>query len=134
MSRRDNPFSELERLFDDFADFGMTSVRPTPVDIVDEDDAFVAVVDLPGFTADDIDVQLDDERTLHISAAHEERDEFEDATYIKRERRRESVDRTVTLPGVVDPDETEASYDNGVLRVRLGKETAEGEGTDIEVN
>lgn len=134
MRQRDNPFSELERLFEDVAELGMTDRRTTPIDLVDEGDAFVAVVDLPGFDADDVDVQLDDERTLSIHAERDLREAFEDVTYVKRERRRDSVDRTVSLPGVVDPDRTEASYDDGVLTVRLGKETADGEGTDIEVN
>ena len=134
MSQRDDPFSELERLFDDLTDFGAPGVRATPIDIVDEDDAFVAVVDLPGFSTDDIDVQLDDERTLSVRATREERTESEEGTYVRRERRQESVDRSVTLPGIVDPDKTEVSYDNGVLTVRLGKETGDGEGTSIDVN
>jgi len=35
---------------------------------------------------------------------------------------------------VVDEGATEASYENGVLTVRLGKQAAGGEGTDIPVN
>ena len=134
MSQRDDPFSELERLFDDLTDCRTGGVRATPIDIRDEDDAFVAVIDLPGFDSDDIDVTLDDERTLSVHAVHDESEEVEDASYVRRERRQESVDRTVTLPGVVDPDLTEASYDDGVLTVRLGKETADGKGTSIDVN
>jgi HSP20 family protein len=134
MSQRDNPFSEIEQLFDDLTDFGAGSVRGTPVDIVDEEDAFVAVVDLPGFSAADIEVQLEDERTLSIHADRDDYETVEEGNYVRRERRQETVDRSVTLPGVVDPDQTEAKYDNGVLTVRLGKETGEGEGTNIEVN
>jgi HSP20 family protein len=133
MSQRPDPFDELERLFDDLTDFGTGGVRATPVDVVDEGDAFVVVVDLPGFSTDDIEVQLDNERTLAVRATHEDSERFAQGTYVRRERRQESVDRTVTLPGVVDPDRTEATFDDGVLTVRLETETGDGEGTNIEV-
>jgi HSP20 family protein len=134
MSQRPDPFDELERLFDELTDFGTGPGRATPVDVADEGDAFVVVVDLPGFSTDDIDVQLDDERTLAIRATREDSERFTDDAYVRRERRRESVDRTVTLPEVVDPDRAEATVDDGVLTVRLGKETRADEGTTIEVS
>lgn len=133
MRQRDNPFGELEQLFDELTDFDASGVTRTPIDLIDEDDAFVAVVDLPGFTAEDIDVQLDEERTLRVQATHEDDRTREEGTYIRRERRTETVDRSVTLPSVVDPAETEATFDNGVLTVRLGKKSPEPKGTDIEV-
>ena len=134
MSGRDDPFQDIERLFDQFTQFGAAGGSDTPVDVVDEGDAFVAVVDLPGFSADDIDVTLDDERTLVVGAERDTDEEFADGTYVRRERSHERRSRTVTLPGPVDPEATTASYEDGVLTVRLGKEAAEGEGTDIPVN
>ncbi len=133
MRQRDNPFGELEQLFEELTDFDVSSVAGTPLDLIDEGDAFVAVVDLPGFTADDIDVQLDEERTLRVQAARGEDRTHEEATFIRRERRTETVDRSITLPSPVDPTETEATFDNGVLTVRLGKKSPEPAGTDIEV-
>jgi HSP20 family protein len=136
MSDRDDPFSEIEQLFDQFAELGGATASGTsaPVDIADTGDTFVVTVDLPGFESDDIDVQLDDERTLRVSGQRETDDHIEDSTVVKRERHSRQVSRTLTLPDAVDMDQTEASYENGVLTVRLGKETAGDEGTDIPVN
>lgn len=88
---------------------------------------------MPGFATEDIDVHLDDERTLRVTAERDEDERFEDGTVVKRERHSERVSRTVSLPGIVDPDETEATYANGVLTVRLDKQTGDGEGTTIPV-
>jgi len=132
MSDRD-PLSEIERAFDVLGDpFGGASV---PADVVDEGDSFVVHVDLVAVVAGEIDVQLVENRRLTISAASTEDSELSDGTYVKRERRKQSVERTVRLPEAVEESETAASYENGVLTVTLPKITPEtDDGTDIPVN
>ncbi|MCY4729683.1 Hsp20/alpha crystallin family protein [Natronomonas gomsonensis] len=135
-----NPFDEIERMFDRMShqfetlddDLFEGSVA---VDIEDTGDAFVVTADLPGFDGDDIDVELSGE-TLTLSAAHSESTETEDEDdhrYIRRERREQSVNRSIRLPAPVEEADTEASYNNGVLTVTLSKVGA-GEGHDIPIN
>jgi HSP20 family protein len=135
-----NPFDEIERMFDRMShqfetlddDLFEGSVA---VDIEDTGDAFVVTADLPGFDGDDIDVELSGE-TLTLSAAHSESTETEDEDdhrYIRRERREQSVNRSIRLPAPVEEADTEASYNNGVLTVTLPKVGA-GEGHDIPIN
>lgn len=131
MSRRDDPFAELEELFDQVTDFGPDVSGTVPVDVVDDDEAVVVVVDLPGRDPEDVQVRLEDDRHLTVEAPPRA-DEFE-GQYVRRGRPRDEVSRSVTLPAAVDESETTASYDQGVLAVRLGKPGA-GEGTDIPVN
>jgi HSP20 family protein len=131
MSGRDDPFSEIEELFDQFTDFGATLSADTPVDVFDREDAVVVLADLPGRESGEIQVRLENERTLHIEAPapageHEGRP-------VVRERPRGEVSRAVRLPAPVSESDTEANYDQGVLRVRLGKPSA-GDGTEIAVN
>ncbi len=128
-----DPFDEMERLFDQLTEFGGAVGGDVPVDVRDEGDAFVVLADLPGYAVDDIDVQLAEDRRLTLAASRET-DHTGEANYVRRERPRGGTTRTVTLPEAVDEDATEASYDDGVLRVRLGKRTAGDEGTDIPVN
>jgi len=130
MTGRDDPFSEIEELFDQFTDFGATLSADIPVDVVDREGAVVVLADLPGRESGEIEVRLEDERSLHIEAPapageHEGR-------YVARERPRAAVSRAVRLPAPVSESDTEASYDQGVLTVRLGKPSA-GEGTEIAV-
>ncbi len=128
-----DPFDEMERFFDQFAQFGTAAGSDVPVDVLDEGDAFVVVADLPGYEPEELDVQLQGERRLGVSATRETDRETDEGDYVRRERTQSEASRTVSLPEPVDGGSTEASYDDGVLRVRLGKRTA-SEGTDIPVN
>jgi HSP20 family protein len=131
---RSDPFEEIERLFDQMSQLGTGGEsRPVRVDVIDEGDAFAVVADLPGFETEDIEVQLRDDQRLAITAEREDRRDEERDDYVRRERRRRQVSRTVPLPEPVDETETDASYDNGVLTVRLGKRSG-GDGTSISVN
>lgn len=130
---RDDPFAEIERLFDE-----LTAVAPggasLAVDVLDAGDAFEVTADLPGYDTGDIDVKLLDGRRLRIAAERDTETEHGDGRFVTRERRRQSVSRTVSLPEPVDESDPEAAYSNGVLTVRLPKaEPAEDEGTDIPV-
>lgn len=134
MSDRD-PLSEIERAFDVLGDqFGPTA-GAVPTDVIDDGDAFVVRADLPGFASEDIDVQLVENRKLSIEATHEEDSEVGTADFVTRERRHQSVSRTVRLPEAVTESDTAARYEDGVLTVTLPKRTAESDtGTDIPVN
>ena len=132
-----NPFDEMERAFERMGKQleGLTpqmGVETILVDVADDGDAYVVTADLPGFDRSDIEVKLADRR-LELSAEHETEMEDEGPDYVRRERRRGSVRRSVHLPGRVEAEGTEANYENGVLTVTLPKHEADS-GTDIPVN
>ncbi len=135
MSDRD-PFSEIERAFDMLGEQFGVDMGAIPVDVLDEGDAFLVHADLPGYESEDIDVQLVEDRKLTISATSSQERESTDGQYVQRERRQQSMSRSVPLPEAVDDAETTASYNNGVLTVRLGKivRNEDDNGTDIPVN
>lgn len=136
MSDRTDPFAEIEDLVEQFSQLGdqlgESLGGELPVDVVDVDDAVLVKTDLPGRDPATISVQLEDSRTLHIDA--EAVDTTGDGRFIMRERTRQAVSRSVTLPAAVEESATKASYDRGVLTVRLPKLDGDGEGTDIPVN
>ena len=132
---RTNPFDEIEQFFGRTPFGGDRAwgrdVRTTDIDVAEYDDEFVVMADLPGYDREDIDVRADDGR-LTISAEHdtehesaEPDTEHEDTgrRYLRRERRHESVTRSVDLPGSVIESEATATFQNGVLTVRLPKQT-----------
>lgn len=121
-------------MFDQLTAFGGKTTASVPVDVLDDGDAFVVTADMPGYSTDDIDVRLNDGRQLEISGEFERSESKESAEFVRSERTRQAVSRSVTLPEPVDEEATQASYDNGVLSVRLPKQTVEGEGSDIPVN
>ena len=145
MTNPTNPFTEVSRLFErmqsDFeemarswseeSEFVSSSVR---VDLEDRDDEFVLTAELPGFEKDDIDVQVTD-RTLRLEVEHaEETEEEEEGEYVRRERHRASVARSISLPEAVEADDISATFNNGVLTVQLPKSEPVTQGKQIEIS
>ena len=93
------------------------------MDLVETDDDFVLRADLPGLSEEDVNIELED-NVLTISgerkAEHEERKEG----YYRVERSSGTFSRSLTLPEGVDPDAVKASFDRGVLEVRVPKPEA----------
>ena len=119
--------SEVNRLFNSFFDVpasasnGATLRRWVPaMDLVETDDQFVLRADLPGLSEDDVSIELED-RVLTVSgerkAEHEDRKEG----YYRVERAYGSFARSLTLPEGVDADAVAATFDKGVLEVRIPK-------------
>lgn len=140
MTRR-NPFEELEQLFERMSqqvepgEWGALRRDGVSVDVVDLGDELEVTVDLPGYEREDIELTLS-EGTLRIEAEREtEQEEREDADvrYVRRERRRESVSRSIRLPEAVEEDEATARYQNGVLTVTLPKVAPDEAGQRIDI-
>ncbi|MFB6160391.1 MAG: Hsp20/alpha crystallin family protein [Haloferacaceae archaeon] len=131
MTDRDDPFAEIERLVEQFGGVEGFTTASVPVDVVDAAEAVVVRADLPGFDAADIDVTVDD-GTLALRATREAATAEADERYVRRERERREVSRRLSLPAPVREREATASYDDGVLTVRLPKRD-DGEGHEIEI-
>ena len=131
-------FRRMNRQFPDVADvrdaqgpIGVWGgVDRLPVDVVERDDTFVVIVDLPGYENADVAVRLLD-RTLHIEADHGDHTE-EPGDYLRRERRTRPPHRTIKLPAAVEGSGVEATMRNGVLTVTVPKRAAD-DGRTIEI-
>lgn len=135
MPFKGSPFDDLEELFDRMSrEFGgelpvSSGVR---VDVIDREDEYEVVADMPGFENDDIDVTFVD-GTLRIQADAAVEYEDEEGEYVRRERRKRSVSRSVRIPNPIDEDEIAAGLSDGVLRVTLPKQSSGGSGHRIEI-
>jgi HSP20 family protein len=115
--------SEMNRLFDTFFDTsnGGSTRRWVPaLDVVETEDHFVLRADLPGIDEDAVKVELED-TVLTISGERKAEHEDKREGYYRLERAAGSFARSITLPEGVDPDAIEASFDKGVLEVRVPK-------------
>jgi HSP20 family protein len=148
MSPRSNPFEELEQLFERMSrqfedatrmwETGSSSGRrggemeSPSIDLAEDDGQFVVTADLPGFERGDVGIRVTD-HTLRIEAEREESAEEREERYLRRERRHESMRRSIRLPDEVDKDGVTARMKNGVLTVTLPRlETGEARTIDIE--
>lgn len=129
---RNSPFDELERLLDKMNDARERASGGLAVDVRDEDEEFVVITDLPGFEKDDIDVEVRD-RTLRIDARHDEEFGVDESDYVRRERSKRSLSRSVSLPEDVDEEAASASFENGVLTVELPKAHTSDDSTSVDI-
>lgn len=131
-----NPFEEIERMFEQMdkglRSFDTSLTQGVPLDLVDEGDSYVVTADLPGYEKDDIEVRLS-RSTLKITAERDTETETGEGEYVRRERSRESVSRSVRLPDSVVEGKTEANYKNGVLTITLSKESTLDDGESIPI-
>ena len=94
-----------------------------PVDVEETDDAVVVRASVPGFRPDEIQVTTVD-GDLIIQGTHDDGSETEPAEgsrYLVRERRAGRFYRRVPLPVRITAAGAGASYENGVLTVRVPK-------------
>ncbi len=132
--RRPSPFGELmslrsamDRLFEDsfvrrpFTGFeGQLSL---PMDVTRTADELVVEAALPGIKPEDVEITVED-GTLSIRGEYREADQHGEAESLVQEIRRGTVARAVTLPTGLEPDKATATFEHGVLTLRIPKAEA----------
>ena len=116
--------NEMNRLFNSAFD-APTSDAPLrrwmpAMDLVETDDHFVLRADLPGLAEEDIKIEFED-GTLTVSGERKAEHESKNEGYYRVERASGSFSRSLTLPQGIDPEAVTASFDRGVLEVRVPK-------------
>jgi HSP20 family protein len=137
MQRGFDPFqmlrSDIDQLFDDFMGGGafpalramragqMPTMMLTPqIDISETDREVQIAAELPGMSADDIEVRLDDGvLTIHGEKRSERKNDKQE--YHLAERSYGTFSRYVRLPFSVDPEQVQATFKDGVLTVVVPK-------------
>ena len=114
----------MDRLFDDAFTRPLNvrdGGRSAPaVDMYQTDDEVVVKVALPGFQADEVQINVtNDVLTLRGELKHEE-DQKDKAWHI-REHRWSSFERSIALPTAVTADKAVAEFENGILTIALPK-------------
>lgn len=123
---RPDPFStEVSRLFNTLLSGGDNAggeiQRWTPaMDLVEREDHFLLKADLPGMSEEHVQIEVHDS-TLRISGKREAEEEQTERGWYRMERSFGSFSRSLTLPEGVNADAIAASFDKGVLEVRIPK-------------
>ena len=118
--------SDMNRLFDRFFDTGRpgngsATRRWIPaMDLVETEDSLVLRADLPGMTQEDVEIEVKD-RTLTISGERRSESEEKKEGFHRVERAFGRFSRALALPDGVDAERIAASFDNGVLEVKIPK-------------
>jgi HSP20 family protein len=115
MLMRTDPFRDLDRWAQQVAG---TVARPAvmPMDAWRDGDQFIVEFDLPGISGDSLG--LDVERNV-LTVRAERPGLNQDREMVAAERPRGVFSRQVFLGDTLDADQIEASYHDGVLRLRI---------------
>lgn len=92
-------------------------------DMYETDEAYMVEIDLPGFDKKDVELTVEN-GILTVTGEHvvrEKDEEKEGVTYHVKERMVTKFTRSFTLPRAIDANAVEASFQNGVLAIRLPK-------------
>lgn len=98
-----------------------------------EDGTLVIRAELPGIDPDeDVEIHVQD-HTLHIEARRREEERTEEEGRYRSEFRYGRFVRNVTLPPDADENSVAASYEDGILEVRMPVDRERAKATRIEV-
>ncbi|MBP2371953.1 Hsp20/alpha crystallin family protein [Pseudonocardia parietis] len=121
MLMRTDPFRALDRLAQQAFDSpGGTWSRPAamPMDAWRHGDEFVVEFDLPGIDPDAVELSVE-RNTLTVKAERRPRAGEEPVEWVASERPYGVFSRQLLLGEGLDTDRVQASYDAGVLRIRV---------------
>jgi len=124
--------SEMDRMFERF--FGEAPWSGTlanwakwgwgpRLDLVESDKDVTVTVELPGVDPKGVDLEVT-ENTLVIRGEKKQEKEEKKRSYRHVERQFGSFERRVDLPAAIDAGQVEATFKDGVLTVKLGKNEA----------
>jgi len=133
--RRPSPFGELmtlrsamDRLFEESFvrrpfGTGFDGMTSLPLDATSTKDALLVEAALPGIKPEDVDITVEN-GTLTIRGTYREERREGEGENLLSEIRRGSVYRTVTLPSGLEVDKATATFEHGVLKLRIPKAEA----------
>ena len=109
----------LDRIFND----GWNNYRKNKpsVDVIENEKEFILITDLPGFDKKNVNIEIEENRNLSISANSKINEESNDEIYRIRERNDGSYYRKFDLPENVLINKINAQFNNGALTIKLPK-------------
>jgi HSP20 family protein len=112
-------FFDIDRFFDEPA-FKRFDVSVPAVNVKESDSAFTVEVNAPGFSKDELKVEIK-ENVMHISAFKKQENEERNEQYTRREFSSSSFNRSFSLPANILEENMKASYENGILFILIPK-------------
>lgn len=91
-----------------------------PVDILEDEHNILLQAEIPGVKEGDLNITLEN-NVLTITGERKFKDEEKKENFHRMERRYGKFTRSFTLPGGVDFEKVNATFDNGILTITLPK-------------
>ncbi|MEZ4909200.1 MAG: Hsp20/alpha crystallin family protein [Saprospiraceae bacterium] len=118
-------FGDLfEELFNNFLNdennFAANKNTKPAVNIIENEDNYDLELAIPGIKKENIDIKLEDKQLI-ISSKSNNEEKHENDNFIRMEYNFNSFKRVFTLPETVNHNNIDATYADGILRLKLNK-------------
>jgi len=110
-----------------FPEFGPAAAAAMPtwepaLDLTETEKDYLVRLEVPGFHRENLDVKFEN-GVLTLTGHREIRNETKGEDFLWQEREEGRFTRSLRLPALVEENKVEATYENGVLQIRLPKLT-----------
>lgn len=131
------PFEAMEKFLEEVRNSNLPAVQGStglipPVDMYETDTSVVVEMPMPGIDASKLDISIENGMLL-VKGTNERKTEVEEKNYYRKEMRYGSVFRQIALPAKVLANKTEATYENGVLKLVLPKSNEEDTAVKVQL-
>lgn len=110
----DDLFGSISNSYSSVAPY--RSTVQIPINVIQNDDQFEVSASVPGITAENIEVTLD-QQTLTIKGTADQDTAVEGNTYLMNERKSGSFRRSIRLPKAVEAESATSVLKDGELRI-----------------
>lgn len=125
---QDTLYTPVRSLIDDFFnyptprwdDFFYRDFESLSANVWEEDNNIFVQMAMPGIKKEDIKISVTGD-TLSIEGKSQEQKEEKEKKYFLKSFQAYSYSQSFNLPSLVNPDSVEASFEDGVLKVKLPK-------------
>ncbi len=114
------PLDEMDRMMQDFYPFQKGGFVPA-IDVYQTKDTVVVETTLAGVNPENVNISIEND-VLTIEGKSEKKSEVEEKDYYRKEISSGSFHRAVALPTAVKGDKAQATFENGVLKIKVPKE------------
>lgn len=118
--------------FDDLLGRMDENTNKMQCDIYEKDGVFYIEMDIPGFSKDDISIQMN-KGTITISAEKKEEEIEDNKKYLRQERKFYGKYERSFYLGDVDEENISASFNDGILNISVPKKIEENTKRTIEI-
>ena len=118
----------LDELFRGFFRPVRVEAAPTPVvikmDVTETENGYLIHSEMPGVKKEDIDVAIEGNRVTITAEVKQEWEKKEGDRMLRNERYFGNIYRGFTLPAELDESACDATYQNGILELKLVRKAA----------
>ena len=133
----DQPFEAMDKFFAESASGNLPMAHPgagliPAVDMYETDAAVVVEMPMPGVDPKKLDISIEN-GILAVKGTNERKTEVDEKNYYRKEVRYGSVFRQIVLPAKVLANNTEATYEQGVLKLTIPKAEKEHGAVKVQI-